>query len=77
MLMSAEPFWEIVFDPDGKEPESRWFPVCGKEIECVRTPEAPEGWTVRRLISTALSDYLDPAFQPGTAYCPESGNAKD
>ena len=51
MLMSAEPFWEIVFDPDGKEPESRWFPESGKEIECVRTPEAPEGWTVRRLIS--------------------------
>ena len=77
MLMSAEPFWEIVFDPDGKEPESRFFPESGKEIECVRTPEAPEGWTVRRLISTALTDYLDPALQPGMVYRPGTDDAKD
>lgn len=74
MLMSAEPFWEIVFDPDGKEPESRFFPESGKEIECVRTEE---GWAVRRIVSTALTDYLDPALQPGMVYRPGTGDAKD
>lgn len=74
MLMSAEPFWEIVFDPDGKEPESRFFPESGKEIECVRTEE---GWTVRRIVSTALTDYLDPALQPGMVYRPGTEDAKD
>ena len=41
MLMSAEPFWEIVFDPDGKEPESRWFPVCGKEMKVGKVAYQP------------------------------------
>lgn len=53
--------------PQSPPPETRCFTESGRALECVREGE---GWTVRRLISTDLKDYLDPQFQPGAAYRP-------
>ena len=54
--------------PETPPPETRCFTESGRALECVREGE---GWTVSRLISTDLKDYLDPHFQPGAAYRPE------
>ncbi len=46
--------------------EKRFF-SAGSEtfLECKKEGES---WQVERLISTNLSDYLNPAFQPGSVY---------
>lgn len=49
-------------------PEARTFAEKdGRMVECVRSGE---DWYLRRVISTRLSDYLDPRFQPGERYMP-------
>lgn len=49
-------------------PETRSFTEKdGRMVECIRSGE---DWYLRRVISTRLSDYLDPRFQPGERYTP-------
>ena len=55
--------------PQPPPPETRTFPENGRMLECVREGE---GWAVRRVISTNPKDFLDPRFQPGTAYTPQT-----